>query len=258
MKVGVIGGSGFVGSAFCRYLQEQRIDFTSIGRENYSSYVGSRFDLLINANGNSKKFLATQHPDRDFSESVTSVEHSLQNFEYTTYVLCSTIDVYNDVHDPRFNTEESAIDVAAISKYGLHKLLAEYLVQNYAQRWLIIRFGGFVGPGLKKNSVYDLLNNIALRVDIDSSYQYLSTDFGARAVFRLLAEGVQNQTFNICGDGIVSLREIAAFIAPAYSVTYAGVKPAREHYEINIENVQRRLEIPKTRDTVFQFIQSLR
>lgn len=258
MRIGVIGGNGFVGSAFSRYLQKEGSDYCVISLDNYESAVGSRFDILINADGNSKKFLAKENPRQEFSETVGSVQRSLLDFEYSLYVLCSTIDVYNNFHDPNLNSEDADIDSSAISKYGLHKLLAENLVRNYAKSWLIFRFGGFVGPGLKKNSIYDLLNNIPLRVNIDSAYQYLPTDFAAHAVFELLSKGFENQIFNFCGDGVVSLREIIVSQFPGYQVKYFGGNPPIERYEVNIGKIMRHIAVPKTRDSVLRFIESLK
>ncbi len=258
MKVGVIGGNGFVGSAFSRFLERESVDYSVIGRDNYRDFVGKKFDVLVNANGNSKKFLAKENPLQEFSDTVVSVQRSLLDFEYSTYVLCSTVDVYNNLRDPRFNREDADIDPAAISKYGLHKLLAEKLVMNYAKSWLIFRFGGFVGPGLKKNSIYDLLNRVPLRVNVDSAYQYLPTDFAAEAVFKILSGKFENQIFNLCGNGVVSLREVIESVFPNYTAEYFGENPPVERYEINIEKISRHISVPNTKDSVFGFVKSAR
>ncbi len=258
MRVGVIGGRGFVGSAFVRYLEKNSIDHSVIGRDNYTEFAGQNFDVIINANGNSKKFLAAQEPLREFSETVVSVQRSLLDFKYRTYVICSTIDVYNDVRNPESNSENSPIDPMRISKYGLHKLLAENLVRNYANSWLIFRCGGFVGPGLKKNSIYDLLNNVPLRVNIDSAYQYLSTDFTPEAIFTVLSKKYENQIFNLCGDGLVTIREVISAAMPGYVVKYFGDNPAVERYEISLEKIKRIVRVPPTRDTVLKFVREVR
>lgn len=258
MRVGVIGGNGFVGSAFTRYLQKEGSEYYVIGRDNYRDFVGSKFDVLINANGNSKKFLATGNPVQEFSDTVVSVQRSLLDFGYSLYILCSTVDVYTNLRDPEFNRENSNIDPSGISKYGLHKLLAEDLVKNYANSWLIFRLGGFVGPGLKKNSIYDLLNNVPLRVNIESAYQYLPTDFAAEAVFQMVSKKSEKQIFNLCGNGVVSLREVIESFFPDYQTKYFVGNPPVERYEINIEKIKQQVTIPETRDSVFRFVRSLR
>jgi nucleoside-diphosphate-sugar epimerase len=258
MKVGVIGGNGFLGSAFSRNLKEKSIDYCVIEKDNYDDFVGGKFDLLINANGNSKKFLAAENPLLEFSSTVVSVQRSLLDFKYSMYVLCSTVDVYNNLRDPNFNHENVDIDRGGVSKYGLHKLLAEDLVRNYAKSWLIVRFGGFVGPGLKKNSIYDLVNNVPLRVNIDSAYQYLPTDFAADAVFQLALNKIEKEIFNLCGNGLVSLREVIETLFPAYQVKYYGDNPPVERYEINIGKIIKETAVPDTKNSVFDFVKSLR
>lgn len=257
MKVGVIGGQGFVGSAFVRYLQKEKIDHCVIEKGNYSHCIDKKFDVLINANGNSKKFLAIENPKQEFSETVSSVHKSLLDFKYSLYVHCSTVDVYNSFQDPAFNSENATINISSISKYGLHKLLAEILVRNYAKAWLILRFGGFVGPGLKKNSIFDILNNLPLRVNIDSAYQYLPTDFAAKAVFQLISKGFVNEIFNLCGNGVISIREIITSLFPNYEIRYFIDNPIIERYEISIEKIKQEMNIPNSRDSVVGFIESL-
>ncbi|TAK64825.1 MAG: NAD(P)-dependent oxidoreductase, partial [Bacteroidetes bacterium] len=172
MNIGIIGGNGFVGSGIRTTLQELQHECTSITRENYAGLKGTSFDVLINANGNSKKYLASSSPKEEFQASVTSVQHSLLDFTYDLYIHCSSVDVYPNHEETSQNSEEASIDVSQLSLYGLHKYLAEILVRKYARRWLILRFGGFVGEELRKNSIYDMLHGVPLRVNIESKYQY--------------------------------------------------------------------------------------
>ena len=60
---------------------EGSCDNDEINRENYNRYLGSRADILINANGNSKKYLAQEDPILEFEKSVLSVKKSLEDFD---------------------------------------------------------------------------------------------------------------------------------------------------------------------------------
>ncbi len=51
----LIGGRGFVGSACARLFAAKGIEHRVITRENYASFRGTPCDVLINANGNSRK-----------------------------------------------------------------------------------------------------------------------------------------------------------------------------------------------------------
>lgn len=96
----ILGGRGFVGSAFVRYCQQNRLEHTVIDRANYAEFIGHSCDVLINANGNSKKFLAHQQPLQDFDASVRSVRASLIDFHAALYIYLSSCDVYPDCSSP--------------------------------------------------------------------------------------------------------------------------------------------------------------
>lgn len=256
MKIGLIGGRGFVGSAFSRFISRSSFDLDIIEKDNYQDYIGNNYDILINANGNSKKYLATDNPEREFLESVNSIQKSLLDFSYSTYILCSTVDVYHNLTDINENHEDSIINPENISKYGLHKYLGELLVKNYSTRWLIFRFGGLIGPGLKKNPIYDLIHHIPLRVSINSSYQYINTDFAASAVFELLNQNISNRMFNLCGSGLICLNDVNSQLKNK-RITYTSGNVPLETYHINTENVSKYIQIPTTKIVIGDYLESI-
>lgn len=252
MNCFVLGGQGFVGSAFVR-AAAKRHKVTAITRENYEQFRGQSCDLLINANGNSKKFLAERDAPAEFDASVASVLRSLLDFPSKRYVYLSTIDVYPRVDGPRWNRETATIDPARLSRYGLHKFLAEQLVRKYANCWLICRLGGMVGEGLWKNAVYDILHDQPLRVDPASEYQYLGTDDVARTVLALVRRQKENDVFNVCGDGRIAVGEIARLAGKA-DLRCASPDARRERYEISIEKLKGLVRVPRTADTIRKFM----
>ena len=257
MRVGIIGANGFVGSGIRRDFRNNGIDSDVIERDNYREFLGASFDILINANGNSKKYLATEAPQEDFQQSVLSVQQSLTDFRYGLYIHCSSVDVYPDHANPDANGEEAPILANKISVYGFHKYLAEQLVRRYADRWLVLRFGGFVGEGLKKNSVYDILHDLPLRVHEDSAYQYLTTDTAGAVIRRLIDRRVEGKILNVCGEGCMTLSEIIAAV-PDYQLRYAVAVPPCERYDVSISALRRFCEVPATRDSVLRFIMQQR
>jgi nucleoside-diphosphate-sugar epimerase len=126
------------------------------------------------------------------------------------------------------------------------------MVEHYTRDWLIIRLGGILGPGLKKNPVYDLVHDLPLRVDPGSEYQYLSTDFFAQAVFKLAEKGLWRETFNICGTGTVGLREISSWLKKPLGCGGEG-KP-REKYLVNNEKINRSFGLPESRLVVREYL----
>lgn len=253
----VLGGRGFVGSAVAREAEARGFKVTIIDKDNYDKHAGASADLLINANGNSKKYLASQDPCQDFDLSVRSVLRSLHDFKADLYVYLSTIDVYPDLRNPANNSEDAPIDEKSVSPYGFHKYLAEKLVRYYAPCWTIFRMGGFVGPGLWKNAIYDLLTGAPLKVHPNLASQHLHTYDLARLLFDVIKATPAREIWNICGDGVVTVRDVASWIPNAKLVTDVQ-SVTSERYEINIKKIGSVVSLPRTVDTVKKFIQNVR
>jgi nucleoside-diphosphate-sugar epimerase len=252
-EVIVLGGKGFVGSAFVRRCRAEGISCLVADLDNYENLRGENCGLLVNADGNSKKYLAREKPRDDFRLSVESVLASLRDFRYRRYVYISSVDVYPRHSRPEESREEAAGEGIPASHYGLHKYLGELLVRHYASRWLIIRMGGVLGEGLKKNPVYDLIHGRPLRVDERSRYQYLLTDQVAEIVLRLAREEREGEIFNLCGKGTVSLKDIRSWLKKP--LRYAGEDIPRERYEISTEKIEEILTLPRSRDVARKFVE---
>jgi nucleoside-diphosphate-sugar epimerase len=248
----VLGGEGFVGSAFVRALQARKCAVTSVTRATYSQCAGQPCHTLINAAGNSRKYLPAENPAVDFDVSVTSILKCLSDFRPFRFVHISSIDVYNDVRQTDHNAESAPIHTATLSAYGFSKRLAELVVERHAPRWLIVRLGGMVGQGLKKNPIFDLLHGQPLRVHPDSAYQYLPTDVAAQITLDLVDRGVESDVFNLCGDGLVTPKQVAGWLNVGLA---AGPGPVPERYEINIDKIQRDYSIPHSEATVKSFVE---
>ena len=131
MKIFLIGGKGFIGSAIAEELIARSREFEIITKENFGDYVGSQCDLLINANGNSRKYIADESPVDDFEQSVTNVVKSLNLIDSKRYVLLSSGDVYPKRLQRVVCDEGSTFQSEELSNYGFHKLLAEKCVQRH-------------------------------------------------------------------------------------------------------------------------------
>jgi len=201
----LVGGQGFIGSAFARLLQATGEPFTLLTRENAEQYRGTSCTLLINANGNSRKYLADRDPLYDFEASVTSVARTLAWYKADHYLMLSTGDVYPDTASKDATREDQVIDPACQSRYGLHKYLAEQLVRGTHRAHTIIRMSGFVGSGLKKNPIYDMINGFPLRLHPASCLQFINVDAAARLMLLLTRRAPLNQTYNVAATGTVRL-----------------------------------------------------
>ncbi len=247
----VIGANGFVGGAFVRWCEGAGKPFVGLSRSNYDQFVGSSCELLVNANGNSRKPLATQDPLFDFQMSVESVVKSCVDFKFDKYMFLSSCDVYSYFETPVGNAESDAIDLSKVSRYGFHKLNAERYVQYAASDWLVLRLGGMVGPGLKKNAVYDVVNGGPVWLDAASELQFMHTDDVA-SIAMSLASTQSCKDINLCGTGVVSVQQMMEFHGKAVPVNPGS---PRVRYEINTDLLQSLVTVPLTIDTVKAYIE---
>jgi nucleoside-diphosphate-sugar epimerase len=258
MRVTLIGANGFVGSAFARLLAAKPgVELIAVTRQNYAAHVGAKSDVVIEAACNSKKFLSDENPLADFQASVEHRLKTLRNFPAGFHLHISSVDVYSDLTSPATTREDAAIDLAKVSHYGAHKLLAEQLVRHYAPRWLILRLAGMVGPGLRKNPVFDILNGQPLRIHPDSRYQYTPTDEVARTAWQLIERGVTGEVFNVCGDGLISMREIARLAGKELNLSAQTPAMTPRVVEASNEKIRRLLPVPRTTDALAEFFRSL-
>ncbi|AWN34435.1 NAD-dependent epimerase/dehydratase family protein [Methylobacterium radiodurans] len=206
----VLGGDGFVGSAYARLCAARGLEHRVITRANYEAHIGTACALLINANGNSKKFLADRDPRWEFDASVRSVCHTLEDFRSDAYLYLSSGDVYPDPSSPSLAHEAAPIDVRRQSRYGLHKYLAEQLVLARHPRPLVLRMGGFVGSGMRKNAVFDMLHDQTVRLAPDSALQFIGTDTAADLVWTLVERQVCGEIVNLGATGTVRIGDLHA------------------------------------------------
>lgn len=136
------------------------------------------------------------------------MERSLFDFAYDRYLYLSTVDVYQDVQDPSRNDEAADVCPDGLHPYAFHKWLAERLVARFAPRWMITRLGTVVGPGLKKNPVYDMLSGYPLRVSLEFELTLIDTATIARCIETLITRGGDRDIYNIAATGSVKLRDL--------------------------------------------------
>jgi len=251
----ILGGNGFVGSGFVRLFQKLGLEHQVLTRANYSEFVGTSCEVFINANGNSSKVLASREPLKDFEANVRTTRATLEDFRAGFYIHLSSCDVYADCSSPLTTREELPMELHRQSPYGFHKLLAEQCIQHACKNWLIIRQGGFVGPGLKKNAIFDMLSGGPLWLNPESELQFLHTDDSARLIWSLYEQKVANTVFNVCGQGVVKLQE-ALEVAGRACTVQPDSRLVR--YEVSTDKVSQHLRLPDSRSTVLRFIHEMK
>lgn len=207
MRIAVLG-LGFLGSTIFEVLSKEH-QVIGITRDNYNLHKGQSFDIFINANGNSKKYLAEHNPKLDFRLSVLSVYDSLFDFGYNKYIYISSVDIWEN------------------NIYGYHKSIAENTISNNIKDYLFIRCCAIIGKGMKKGVIFDILNNKPLHVTLDSRMQFITnTEIANKVSKYLLSKGnkilaprsiVVKNIYPILNKKIIEPKSSAEYVTYKYS-----------------------------------------
>jgi hypothetical protein len=165
MADALVGYSGFVGSTLLR----QR-PFDALFRStNIGEMAGQAFKTVYCAGAPAQKWLANKNPSEDLA-NIESLIQCLDRVQADEFVLISTVDVFAS---PVSVSEETVPNMQGLHAYGRHRLMLEDYVKSRKSRNLIVRLPGLVGPGLKKNIIYDYAHgNQVEQIDCRGVFQF--------------------------------------------------------------------------------------
>lgn len=165
MNDALIGHSGFVGGTLMR-----QATFGGLYRSStIADIAGRSFDRIFCAAAPAQKWLANREPEADRARIEGLMGH-LATVTCRQFVLISTVDVFAN---PVGCDESTPVEERGLHPYGLHRRLLERFVADRFPRHLIVRLPGLVGPGLRKNIIFDLLNdNNVAAIDTRSRFQF--------------------------------------------------------------------------------------
>lgn len=252
MLVYVFGGQGFIGSAFCRYLKSKNIKYISLNRKNYKNFFNTKCDIFINCNGNSVKWLSEKNYKDDFHKNVISTYNTLKNYNFKKYILISSGEVYNK--NLKIKKEISKIYLNNLSNYGLNKIISEQIVTRICNNYLIFRMGGFVGSGLKKNIIYDLVNKKKIWSSPQSIFQFIDVDMVPPIIFKIMKKS-KNDIFNLTGDKGLKVKKIINLLEA--EVKFAN-KIRIEKNHLNLEKIKKIVKIPSTQQVLLSYYDSIK
>lgn len=165
MTDALIGSSGFVGSTLIR-----QACFGELYRSTNIQDIDEReFGLVVCAAAPAQKWIANKEPGPDLLNIERLIAH-LRTVRCKTFVLISTVDVFSSPVDV---DETTPVNETGLHAYGLHRRLLEQFVEGHFANHLIVRLPGLVGPGLRKNIIFDLLHgNSVSAIDCRSIFQF--------------------------------------------------------------------------------------
>jgi nucleoside-diphosphate-sugar epimerase len=164
----LIGYTGFVGGN----LRRQRQFDAMFNSSNIGEMAGRGFDLVVCAGAPAEKWKANAEPERDV-ENIERLIQALEHANIGRLVLVSTVDVFIN---PVNVDEDSPTPMTGLHAYGRNRRLLEQIVSSRFDS-LVVRLPGLYGPGLKKNVIYDLLNdNEVHKIDSRGVFQFYNVD----------------------------------------------------------------------------------
>ena len=161
----LIGHSGFVGTTLLKQHVFERLYRST----NISDIDDQAFHTVVCAGAPAQKWIANRDPETDLRNIESLIVH-LGTVTCKAFVLISTVDVFKN---PVEVDENTPVDETGLHAYGSHRRLLEKFVERRFPHHLIIRLPGLVGPGLRKNVIFDFLNcNNLQAIDSRGCFQF--------------------------------------------------------------------------------------
>lgn len=239
MKIAILGYKGFVGNVVYNYFIN-RVDYETIGIEKSNFYTEwpnhkeyGNIDILINCSGNPKKFLANANPSLDCKINIEILDKIL-SLNCIKIIHISSIDALN----PK--------DI-----YGINKLwMEDILKQIFKDKLTIIRLGGLVGKNLKKNIIYDIVNNLKIWSSGDSVYNFIDIEVLPIIIEKYIESNEHESIFNFASSKNISVDEISKLLST--NVLFGDKKEV--YNEIPIDYIKKFTNIESSEYYIKKFI----
>lgn len=220
MRTALIGYTGFVG----RNLTQQ-YDFTDFyNSKNFQEMKEQEYDLVVCGGVSAVKWMANKEPEND-REGIKALEELLSTIKAKQFILISTIDVY-----PITQGKDESFDCGSMENhpYGTHRLAFEKFCTNHFEDCTIVRLPGLFGEGLKKNVIYDLLNDNCLEmINTKSSFQYYYLKYLWQDIQKAIANNVKY--INLFTEPVSTKDIYETFFA---SKSIGQAEAAEGHYDL--------------------------
>jgi hypothetical protein len=121
------------------------------------------------------KWLVNQDPSLDL-ENIFKILSVISKKSYRNIILYSTIDVYIDAP---LESDESYVPKISTLNYGNNRYIFEQLVASTVKHrnLVILRLPALFGKHIKKNIIFDLLNNNQIdKINYNSKYQWYNLE----------------------------------------------------------------------------------
>lgn len=216
MKI-LIGNTGFVG----QNLREQMSFDYEFNSKNIRDLVNcpDECDLYLSCLP-ATKWLVNKNLKDDI-KNIFDILNILKDKEYKNVYLMSSIDVYSQ--SPLESNEDYFPNYPGLS-YGSNRLMFESLVREFIsyENFYVFRLPALFGNHLKKNVIFDLLNNNQVeRINTNSYYQWYDLEDLSSDILRFSSLHKKDSVFNLFTDPVYT-KDLVDNFYPNKSIGYHG------------------------------------
>ncbi|MCL2253307.1 MAG: sugar nucleotide-binding protein [Lachnospiraceae bacterium] len=162
----LVGSTGFVGQNISASHEFDML----CNSKNITDAFGTNPELLVYSGVPAEMFLANKDPFADKTVIETAI-NNIQKINPKCLVLISTIAVLDN---PVNAFEDTAIKPELLTAYGRNRLDLEISVREFIPQSHVIRLPALFGDGIKKNFIYDIINNFPAMLN-QAKYDELSS-----------------------------------------------------------------------------------
>lgn len=167
MTTAIIGWTGFIGQILTSEIQNAFLFNSS----NIDQLQDLNFETVYCCGLPAEKWRINKDPESDLINTKNLIK-ILKTIKVNKFILISTVDVL----DCTIKQDEFG-EIFSGHPYGIHRKLFEDFVLSNFDNVYILRLPGLFGRGLKKNIIYDLINNKNLsEICLDSEFQWYNIE----------------------------------------------------------------------------------
>lgn len=201
LKSALIGHRGLIGSTL-----KNSINFDELYDSSNSHLIaGKCFETVYFCAARAEKWKANANPEDDLRH-ISQLIDLMKSVKTAHFVLISTVDIYPNIKDVNESTEISVEN--ELQTYGRNRFLLEKEVAHlFPRNSTIVRLPALFGAGLKKNVIFDLMNdNNVSKINPESEFQYYNLQHLVEDIRKVCTHNIP--VVNICSEPIKT-REIA-------------------------------------------------
>ena len=171
MNNALFGYTGLVGSTILTHYKFNYL----YNSKNINDARYKTFDTIFICCIPAVKWIANKFPNKD-EEDIDYIKNIIKTITAKHIILISTIDIYDNTNNN--SNETTLINYDNNHTYGKNRYLFEVFIKEHFINYTIIRLPALFGQGLKKNIIYDLINNNNISViSTNTSFQLYNLEW---------------------------------------------------------------------------------